>query len=76
MVGVQVRDARPEDWPGVAVLLAELGRPDVLGREDEAEHRQAFAAYVERADTLALVRTKAASYSASSTSSSANDSTP
>jgi GNAT superfamily N-acetyltransferase len=52
---VQVRDARPDDWPGVADLLAELGRPDVRGREDEAEHRKAFAGYVERCDTLALV---------------------
>jgi PhnO protein len=35
--------------------LAELGRPDVRGDPHEDEHRRMFAAYLERADTVALV---------------------
>ena len=50
-----VREATVEDWPVVAALLAELGRPDVAGGEDEAAHRAAFAAYLARADATALV---------------------
>jgi GNAT superfamily N-acetyltransferase len=52
---MEIREAAPSDWPAVAELLAELGRPDVLGREDEAEHRKAFEAYLERPDAVALV---------------------
>jgi len=52
---VQVRDARGEDWAGVAALLAELGRPAVLGEENEADHRAAFEAYLARPETAALV---------------------
>lgn len=52
---MHVRDATAEDWPAVAALLAELGRPDVRGGDDEREHERAFAAYLERAGTVALV---------------------
>jgi GNAT superfamily N-acetyltransferase len=52
---VEVRDGRPDDWPAVSALLAELGRPDVRGRDDEDEHRRAFQAYLGREDAAALV---------------------
>lgn len=54
-MSVSVRPARPEDWPEVAALLAELGRPDVLGTPDEEPARGLFLAYLERDDTEALV---------------------
>ena len=50
-----VREARQEDWPAVAALLAELGRPDVLGTENEAATRDLFLAYLNRDDAVALV---------------------
>ncbi len=43
------------DWAPVAALLAELGRPDVRGRDDEETHRLSFDAYLGRPDTVALV---------------------
>ena len=49
-----IRDATPEDWPAVAALLAELGRPDVRG-EGEERYRRLFLDYLDRADTDALV---------------------
>jgi ribosomal protein S18 acetylase RimI-like enzyme len=52
---VEIREARAADWPVVAELLAELGRPDVRGRDDEDEHRAAFEAYLRRPDAVALV---------------------
>lgn len=52
---MRVRDARHDDWAGVSALLAELGRPDVRGADDERDHEAAFARYLERADTVALV---------------------
>jgi GNAT superfamily N-acetyltransferase len=45
---VTVRDAGPQDFEAVAGLLAELGRPAVLGGPDEDEHR---ARYLEWLDT-------------------------
>jgi GNAT superfamily N-acetyltransferase len=54
-VKVRVREARGEDWPGVSDLLAELGRPDVRGADDEPEHAAAFRRYLERPDAVALV---------------------
>ena len=53
--GVSVRSARPEDWPAVAALLAELGRPDVLGTPDEEPARHLFLSWLEGDDTEALV---------------------
>jgi GNAT superfamily N-acetyltransferase len=52
---VEVREARPSDWPAASSLLAELGRPDVRGREDEDSHRAKFEEYLARGDTVALV---------------------
>jgi GNAT superfamily N-acetyltransferase len=52
---VRVREARAADWPAVAELLAQLGRPDVRGTDEEAEARQVFQAYLAREDTAALV---------------------
>ena len=52
---MEVREARPEDWPQVSALLAELGRPDVRGADDEAEHERAFVRYLGRDDAVALV---------------------
>lgn len=54
-VALIVRHARLEDWPAVAVLLAELGRPDVLGTDDEEAGRAVFETYLARSDTDALV---------------------
>jgi GNAT superfamily N-acetyltransferase len=52
---VRIRDARADDWPNVSDLLAELGRPDVRRDDDEPRHGEAFARYLERPDTVALV---------------------
>jgi GNAT superfamily N-acetyltransferase len=52
---VRVREARPDDWARVADLLAELGRPDVRGADDEREHSSRFASYLARGDAVALV---------------------
>ncbi len=37
------------------MLLAELGRPDVLAEADADKHREAWEEYLERPDTVALV---------------------
>ncbi|MGH2764767.1 MAG: GNAT family N-acetyltransferase [Actinomycetota bacterium] len=50
-----VRQARPEDWPAVAELLAQLGRPDVRETADEDAARDLFQAYLAREDVAALV---------------------
>jgi GNAT superfamily N-acetyltransferase len=50
-----VREARPGDWPEVAALLAELGRPDVRGTDDEEAGRRVYEDYLERPDAVALV---------------------
>ena len=52
---IEVREATTEDWPAVAALLAELGRPDVRGGPDEDESRLVFERYLDRPDTNALV---------------------
>jgi PhnO protein len=52
---ITVREATVKDWPAVASLLAELGRPDVRGQEDRDWHGQRFADYLARPDTVALV---------------------
>ena len=48
---IVVREATTDDWPSVASLLAELGRPDVRGLEDEGWHGERFADYLARPDT-------------------------
>jgi GNAT superfamily N-acetyltransferase len=50
-----VRRATDEDWPAVASLLAELGRPEALGTPDEADLREVYLAYLPRDDVEALV---------------------
>jgi GNAT superfamily N-acetyltransferase len=52
---VWIREARAGDWPEVSALLAELGRPDVRGTEDEEAARRHFESYLQRADTEAFV---------------------
>ncbi len=52
---MNVREARPDDFEGVTRLLAELGRPDVLGTADVSAHRKNFQTYLRRGDTVALV---------------------
>ena len=52
---VWIREARPGDWPEVMGLLAELGRPDVRGTDEEGAARGLYEAYLERADTEAFV---------------------
>jgi GNAT superfamily N-acetyltransferase len=54
-VTLEVRYARLEDWPAVAVLLAELGRPDVLGTGDEEAARSVYEGFLAQPDTEALV---------------------
>ena len=49
-----VREARPGDWPEVSGLLAELGRPDVRGSDEEAARRR-FERYLARDDVAAFV---------------------
>ena len=50
-----IREARPGDWPAVMGLLAELGRPDVRGTDDEEPARRIFETYLQRPDTEAFV---------------------
>jgi GNAT superfamily N-acetyltransferase len=52
---IRVREASPEDWPAVASLLAELGRPDVRGLHDEDEHMARYRSYLGRSDAVGLV---------------------
>jgi hypothetical protein len=52
---VRVRPASKEDFPAVAALLEELGRPKVLGTPDEPEHRARFAELIEAPDLFGLV---------------------
>ncbi|MGH2684243.1 MAG: GNAT family N-acetyltransferase, partial [Actinomycetota bacterium] len=52
---MRVREAEPDDWPQVAALLAELGRPEVRGTDDEGPARLVFERYLDRDDTRALV---------------------
>lgn len=52
---IRVREAVSADWPAVESLLAELGRPDVRGSQDEAEHAARFESYISRTDAVALL---------------------
>jgi GNAT superfamily N-acetyltransferase len=52
---LRIRGATGEDWPEVARLLAELGRPEVLGSDLEDRHREAFQSYLDRPEVMALV---------------------
>lgn len=48
-----IREARDADWPAIALLLAQLGRPDV--QPAAQDHHDLFRSYLGRADTVALV---------------------
>lgn len=50
-----IREARAEDWPAVAELLAQLGRPDVRRTDEELAAREVFERYLDRADAVLLV---------------------
>jgi GNAT superfamily N-acetyltransferase len=52
---IVVREALPEDWPAVAALLAELGRPEALGTALEDDLRDVYERYLAHPDTVALV---------------------
>jgi GNAT superfamily N-acetyltransferase len=52
---VLIREAGPQDWPGVAALLAQLGRPDVRETEQHDAAREVYHAYLDRSDAVALV---------------------
>jgi GNAT superfamily N-acetyltransferase len=52
---VLIREARPDDWPEVAELLAQLGRPDVRATGQEDAGREVFDRYLDRADAVILV---------------------
>jgi GNAT superfamily N-acetyltransferase len=52
---VLIREARREDWPAVGELLAELGRPDVRGTDEETAAREGFERYLERSDAVLLL---------------------
>ena len=52
---MRIREATRDDWPQVAALLAELGRPDVIGTDEEEPARDVFERYLARDDTRALV---------------------
>ena len=51
---MEIREVLADDWPAIAALVAELGRPDVRGRDDEDEHRAGFVSYLSRPDAVAL----------------------
>jgi GNAT superfamily N-acetyltransferase len=57
---IQVRRATRKDWPVVASLLAELGRPDIrLSPAGDVAGRQIFERYLRRRDAVALVAEQA-----------------
>jgi GNAT superfamily N-acetyltransferase len=52
---VRIREAGSEDWPAVAALLRELGRPVPDDAEVDPATRAAFDRYLARPDSVALV---------------------
>jgi len=52
---MQIRFARPEDWPAVAGLLVELGRGVAEGTAEDATHRMQFTGHLRRIDSVTLV---------------------
>jgi GNAT superfamily N-acetyltransferase len=51
----RIRDALPEDWPAVADLLRQLGRPSALGTPGEGELREGYLEFLSRSDAATLV---------------------
>jgi GNAT superfamily N-acetyltransferase len=52
---MEVRPARPEDWPAVAGLLVELGRGVAAGTAEDATHQMQFTGHLRRIDSVTLV---------------------
>jgi hypothetical protein len=52
---LHVRDARPEDFESVSRLLGELGRPKVLGTDQEPDRLRDYQAWLERPGLFAWV---------------------
>jgi GNAT superfamily N-acetyltransferase len=50
-----IRNARPEDWPPVADLLRQLGRPSLLGTDHDEQLRRVYVAFLGRQDGATLV---------------------
>jgi GNAT superfamily N-acetyltransferase len=57
---VNVRFARPEDWPAVAGLLVELGRGVAAGTAEDSTHQMQFTGHLRRIDSVTLVAHEAA----------------
>jgi (aminoalkyl)phosphonate N-acetyltransferase len=55
MTTVTVRAAGPEDFEAVAALLAELGRPSILGGPDQDLHRTRYLDYLASDDLRVYV---------------------
>ncbi len=56
---IEVRFARPEDWPAVAGLLVELGRGVAEGTAGDPTHGMQFAGHLRRLDSVTLVAVRA-----------------
>lgn len=56
---IEVRFARPDDWPAVAGLLVELGRGVAEGTAGDPTHRMQFAGHLRRLDSVTLVAMRA-----------------
>lgn len=54
-VAAAVREATAADWPGVAELLGQLGRPVARDDAEERLHGRVFVEYLARDDVTALV---------------------
>jgi GNAT superfamily N-acetyltransferase len=52
---VRIREAVDRDWPAVAALLRELGRPVSDDAEDDPGLRSVFQRYLARPDTAVLL---------------------
>jgi GNAT superfamily N-acetyltransferase len=52
---IVVRDAGPEDFRAVTALLEELGRPKVLGTDQEPEQLRQYMAWLDAPDLYAFV---------------------
>lgn len=52
---LQIRPARPEDWPAVSGLLVELGRGVAEGTADDPTHRMHFAGHIRQISNVTLI---------------------
>src|SRR5436190_5193766 len=51
----KIREAGPQDFEAVAALLAELGRPAILGGPDEDDHRARYQEWLDTPNLRAWV---------------------